>query len=128
LREALGDPDAAVRYWAATALAALGPAAHPAREELRGALGDSSVPVRCAAAEALCRLGEDEKALPVLIEALGQPDGRAALQAAIVLASLGNKARPAIAALEAAAARGGEPAEHFRYVGWALNAVRESAG
>lgn len=128
LRTALGDRDAAVRYWAATGLAALGTDARPAREELRGAAGDSSVAVRCAAAEALCRLGEEEKALPALIEALGHPDGRAALQAAIALASLGRTARPAIPALEAAVKRGGEPAEHFRYVEWALNAVRENAG
>ncbi len=126
LERALSDADAAVRYWGATGLNALGSAARPAAQALRKALRDESAAVRIAAAEALARLGYDNEALPVLIAAVEDPDGYTAVHAAASLVSIGKKARPAVPALEKAAARGGEPAEHFRYLGWALNAVKEN--
>lgn len=126
LEQALSDPDPAVRYWGAVGLNALGFGAAPAAGSLRNALRDESAVVRIAAAETLTRLGYEREALPVLIAAVEDPDGYTALHAAASLVYLGRKARPAVPALEKATARGGEPAEHFRYLGWALNAVKEN--
>jgi arylsulfatase A-like enzyme len=53
--ELLGDPDAAVRYWAAVGLAASARSPVKSRGALRAALGDPSAVVRIAAADALAR-------------------------------------------------------------------------
>ncbi|MDE2979532.1 MAG: sulfatase-like hydrolase/transferase [Acidobacteriota bacterium] len=67
LRRFLGDPDSAVRTWAAIGLRARGEAAVQASlAELRAALRDSSAPVRIHAAEALGRFGEDPDRQPVV--------------------------------------------------------------
>jgi uncharacterized sulfatase len=71
-RERLGDPDSAVRYWAALGLRLRAPAG--VRSELaalRRALGDASPEVRIVAAESLARDGEPAdrtRALAVLAE------------------------------------------------------------
>ena len=67
LKRFLGDPDSAVRAWAAIGLRARGEAAVQASlAELRAALGDPSAPVRIHAAEALGRFGEESDRQPVV--------------------------------------------------------------
>ncbi len=126
LEAALADPDAGVRYWGAVGLAALGDEARPAMDAVRKALGDTSSVVRAAAAEAMCNLGACGEAVPVLVKMLDGGDGLTALHAGISLVYIGKAAAPAVPALEAAVKVGGEPAEHYRYLGWALNAVKEN--
>lgn len=63
LRQALGDGDSGVRYWAALGLLMRGrEAVRSARAELRRALEDESASVRVAAAEALAASGDAEDA------------------------------------------------------------------
>ena len=72
LRRLLGDPDSAVRAWAAIGLRARGEAAVQASlAELRAALRDRSAPVRAYAAEALGRFGEESDRQPVVELLLG---------------------------------------------------------
>ncbi len=67
LKRLLGDPDSAVRAWAAMGLRARGePAVRSALAELRAALRDASAPVRIYAAEALGRFGEEADREPVV--------------------------------------------------------------
>lgn len=67
LTRMLGDPDSAVRAWAAIGLRTRGEeAVRSARAELRAALGDPSPPVRIFAAEALGRFGEESDLAPAV--------------------------------------------------------------
>ena len=67
LTRMLGDPDSAVRAWAAIGLRARGEAGvRSALTELRAALRDASAPVRIHAAEALGRFGEETDRAPVV--------------------------------------------------------------
>ncbi len=101
----LDDTYEVVRTWAALGLAVLGAEAEPARDRLRRVLAEeASAHVRTQAAEALARLDE-----PGAAEALGEilttdPGPRTRLQAANVLAALGERARPAIEAVRTATA------------------------
>jgi arylsulfatase A-like enzyme len=99
----LKDEDAAIRYWGATGLVALGEKARPAGEALRKAMEDPAPDVQIAAADALCRIGRIEEALPVLGRALKHENEWARLRAANVLDGLGPKAAPVEAELRAAA-------------------------
>ena len=101
--ELLGAADAAVRYWAAVGLRALGQAAAPAAAALAKALGDPAPNVRIEAAGALVALGKPDQAMPLLIRDLAAKDAGIALHAARTLQLLGEKARPALDALRAAA-------------------------
>ncbi len=68
LKRLLGDPDSAVRAWAAIGLRARGEeAVLSALAVLRGALRDPSAPVRIHAAEALGRFGENSDRAPVVV-------------------------------------------------------------
>lgn len=98
----LADEDAAVRYWAAIGLGNLGQDATSAKDLLIDRLEDPSPTVRIAAARALCNMALDDQALPVLIQELGSDREWVRLNAAIVLDSIGDKARPAIPALKEA--------------------------
>ena len=118
LRKALADGDAAVRYWGAVGLTALRGQAAPARAELTKALSDSSLSVRIAAAEALCGIGAERDALPVLIEAVGNSDSRVQLLAINTLVYIGEKARPAAAALQRAIDNKTGPAAQRLFVDW----------
>jgi len=102
LTEAMKDDYAAVRYWSAIGLGSLGEEAKSEAELLNNALKDVSAVVRVAAARALCRMGAETKGLPVLISELRSRHEWVRLHAAIVLDSIGDKARPAIDALRAA--------------------------
>jgi uncharacterized sulfatase len=120
LISSLDDQDVPVRYWAATGLAALGPDAEPASEELTKALTDAAPNVRFAAAEALCHVGQATKALPVLVAGLKNQDPVVRLHAAMTLVAIGDLAHPVAAsmrkAMEREAARGTYPL----YIRWAL--------
>lgn len=123
LQALLGDGDSAVRYWAAVGLTALGVRAKPASEALRKALQDPAPSVRIAAAEALAGLGAEAEAVPVLSACLLDADPRVALQAAIALWYLGEKARPAVGAMREALSReGGKEPQR----GYTVNAIRKT--
>jgi N-sulfoglucosamine sulfohydrolase len=100
LLERLDDSHPVVRYWAATGCLVLGEQAKAAVAKLKECLKDASADVRVTAAEALCAVGEAEIGLPVLIESLRHENGKIALHAANALECLGEKARPALQALE----------------------------
>jgi len=119
LRNLLADSDPAVRYWAATGLAALGGDARGAQAELTRAIRDRSPSVRIAAAEALCRLEREKDALPVLVDALKHQDPRVRLHAAAVLVAVGEKARAVLPQIKAAAADRGQ-GNYALYTRWAL--------
>jgi len=100
----LRDARPAVRYWGAVGLHAsvrYPPDLSLAQPALTTRLKDSSVVVRIAAAHALCDWGDEKVALPVLVEALKHPTDKARLFAVIALAQLGEKARPALAHIQA---------------------------
>jgi len=102
LIKTMADEDAAVRYWAAIGLGNLGQEATSTKDLLANHLEDPSPSVRLAAARALCNMNLDDRALPVLIQELGSDREWVRLNAAIVLDSIGDKARPAIPALKEA--------------------------
>ena len=101
-RKLLKDDDSAVRYWAAVGLRALGEKARPAIDALAAALGDGSPTVRIEAAWALVDLDKGDRALPLLARDLEGADKRAAVRAARALQMLGEKARPALPAMQRA--------------------------
>ena len=105
LAELLGDNDAAIRYWGAVGLGTVAgdkAVGETAAAAAGAALGDPAPWVRVAAADALCRLGHEEKALPVLIEAMKDPNEWVRLQAINALDRLDQDARPALATLKTA--------------------------
>ena len=100
----LKDPEPAVRYWGVVGLHACAKSgAEPlaGKETLIPLLQDPSVVVRIAAAHALCDRGEEKIALPVLVEALKHPTDKTRMFAVIALDKLGEKARPALAQIQA---------------------------
>ncbi|MBP7050310.1 MAG: sulfatase-like hydrolase/transferase [Phycisphaerae bacterium] len=102
----LDDPEPLVRYWAMVGLHAS--AQHAADLALakpvgRTLLEDPSMVVRIAAAHAMCDWGEEEAGLPVLVEALKHPTDKMRLFAMVALDKVGQKARPALAQIQAAA-------------------------
>jgi len=118
----LEDTDPGVRYWAATGLLALGTEAADSTAALRKALKDDSPNVRLVAAEAMCRLGHDKEALPVIVAALESDDERLVLQAAITLAAIGERSRPALPQMKEAIRLSGK-GYYGLYVRWALARV-----
>lgn len=96
----LDDDDAAVRYWAATALGNLGQEAKASYDALLKRLDDDSAVVRVVAARALARMGAVEPALPVLVAVLDDGTQWARVHAAIVLDEMNDDARPAVEAME----------------------------
>lgn len=95
----LGDPDPAVRYWAAVGLRALGADAAPAADALARALADPAPAVRIEAAAALCGIGRASEALPDLEKAVLDDDPRIALRAARILELVGPIAKPVLPAM-----------------------------
>ncbi len=123
---AMNDDDAAIRYWGATGIGNIGTDAISARNSMREALADKSVSVKVAAARALCFMDSPKEALPVLVEALRGDDTWGRLQAAIVLDSIGEKARPAEKALKDALI--GQPSKYItRVANRALNVMNGSS-
>jgi uncharacterized sulfatase len=103
LLDRLGDADAAVRFWAATGLGVHGSNNPDAVQALRRALADDNPTVRLAAAEGLFRLGVDIDVLPVLQAGLKDDNEWVRLHAINVLDRMGERARPALADIRAAA-------------------------
>ncbi len=99
---AIGHRDSGVRYWAVVATGQMGPRGKPGVSRLRRALRDPAPEVRCWAAYASVRLGEADRAMPILIEDLGNEERGARLQAAHAIDALGEQARPATEALKKA--------------------------
>jgi uncharacterized sulfatase len=128
LRKALADSDAAVRYWGAVGLTALGKEAQPAREDLTRALKDTASCVRIAAAEAVLRLGAGTEALTVLEAALTNEDACTRLQAAVVIWYLEDLAQPVLPALRRALQTTAAPAEQQSYFEWAARKILARAG
>jgi HEAT repeat protein len=64
-------------------------------------LRDPAPVVRIAAAHALCDWGQEEKALPVLVEGLDCKTDKARLFAVTALNKIGEKARPALEQIKA---------------------------
>lgn len=119
---AMDDEDAAIRYWGATGIGNIGKDAIRAESKMQAALEDKSISVKVAAARALCFTDKPKKALPVLIRALRGKDTWGRLQAAIVLDSIGEQARPAEEALKEALA--GQPSKYItRVANRALNVM-----
>ncbi len=124
----LRHPDAAVRYWAAVGLSALGPKAAAASDALHRALQDPSPSVRVEAAGALARAGELDAALPVLTASLKNESKSVVLHAARTIQLLGEPARPAVPAMKAAlkAAQGRDVLNMF--IRFSVNAFLEGLG
>jgi len=91
--------DVWVKREVAVALGAIGPGARAALPQLTAALQDANGFVRVAAAAALVQVGGDAQGVPLLIEALKDPDIVGPRVAADALAELGDAARPALPAL-----------------------------
>ncbi|MDZ7619295.1 MAG: sulfatase-like hydrolase/transferase [Patescibacteria group bacterium] len=89
----LADPDAGVRFWAATGCAALAEAAAPAADALESLLADPSPDVRIAAAESLCLIGRRDGAMKVLTNLVSHEHPSVALRAVNALENLGDLAR-----------------------------------
>jgi arylsulfatase A-like enzyme len=101
---ALKDEYASVRYWAAIGLhynCKDGPDRKQAEAALQKMLTDPAPVVRIAAGHALCDWGQEEKALPVLADALSCQTDKARLHAMIALREIGEKARPALEQIKA---------------------------
>lgn len=120
LKAGCADPDSAVRYWAATGLAALGKKAQPALTALKASLNDVSPAVRFTAAEALCNLDECSAAVQVLAEGLSHEDIRVALHATEILVVIDEKARPALPEMQATIERTEDMQDHGWYMREAL--------
>lgn len=106
-RAALGDAlqsvHAPIRYWAATGLGNLDDSKGDAHRMLALALADPSPTVRVAAALARCRVESDvSRAVETLIRELASGQEWVPLQAALALDSIGERARDAVPALQAA--------------------------
>ncbi|RQW06674.1 DUF229 domain-containing protein [candidate division KSB1 bacterium] len=125
LRVALSDADAAVRYWAATAFAALGSQAMPARTELQTALNDEWPWVRFAAAEACCAIGLEYEAVQILAAGLMKRDIITNLHAAQILVVIGEKARPAMPHMRQAIKKAEGLQDHGWYMREALGDLLE---
>ncbi len=92
-----------VRYWSAVGLRVGGhDAAVAAQDALQKALADESLAVRIEAAGILAAQFADRAALDQLTAALASDDENAQVHAARTLQMLGEKARPALPALQAA--------------------------
>jgi hypothetical protein len=101
LEEALQDASEPVRWWAVQGLGMLGGRAAQKREAVAKLLRDPSGAVQVAAAEALVGMGFAEQAWPVLEGWLKPSDHFFfSLQAANVVARMGEKARPWLPALQ----------------------------
>ena len=102
LLDALQNEDASIRYWAATGIGNIGPAATSTLQRVLESLNDPSPSVRIAAARAVAKLGSPEEALPVLEAELQSDHQWGRLAAAIVLDEMDEEARPALPSLQQA--------------------------
>ncbi len=94
--------DVSIRYWSAVAARAATDLSPAARAALEVALGDDAPDVRIEAATALAHHGQLSVALPILADALDEPDLAAVLRAARAIELLGTAAEEARPAMESA--------------------------
>jgi hypothetical protein len=119
LREAMTDPDRAVRYWAVMGFLMRGEGAvRPATAELKRAQNDDSPYVRIAAAWALAEHGEGADANAAIMKlgehaAWGKNDVFTTLAALTVIDHLGMKALPLRDAVKSWPATGLSPDERY---------------
>jgi hypothetical protein len=111
----LSDPNPTVRYWAVIGLRAAGRAAAAAKDALQKALADESSPVSIEAAGILVAQHDDRAALGRLTAALSSSDENTVVHAARTLQLLGENARPALPAMQAAL-----PKVKEMYARWAI--------
>jgi arylsulfatase A-like enzyme len=111
----LADPNATVRYWAAIGLRAAGRDAAAAKDAFQKALADESSPVSIEAAGILVAHHNDRAALDQLVSSLTSADENAVVHAARTLQLLGERARPALPAMQAAL-----PKIKAMYTRWAI--------
>lgn len=123
LRQALGDADSAVRYWAALGVLMRGKGAvDAARGDLLKALDDKAPSVRIAAAEALGTHGNAKdaaRALGVLLELtpVRKENWYVSVQALNALSGMGERARPGLSVIrEAGRSAKGIPGRYANYV------------
>jgi len=90
----LDDADSGVRFWAATAILAMGDRAKPAVPVLIRHLTDNSPSVQIVCAECLCKLDSCEGALAVLSQNFEDERPWVVLQAASSTRNIGVKAKP----------------------------------
>jgi arylsulfatase A-like enzyme len=124
LADHLTGPNEVLRYWAAIGLLVLGDAARPSLNALQRMMKEDSAPqVRIVAAEAVANLTDDADAVATLsglLDAHSHP--RVRLQAVNALTYIGDKARPARAAIERAALTDDEYLSTAgRYLGFVLD-------
>lgn len=117
LERLLEEKDAAIRWWGALGLVALGQEAGPAKQALLHASRDSSWDVRVAAAEALAATGELDRTLEVLREALKQNSPFIRLAAINVADRLGARAKPLIGDIKNAEMKDAAHKDAASYVG-----------
>lgn len=111
----LADANPTVRYWAAIGLRAAGRDAAAAKDALQKALADESSPVSIEAAGILVAQHDDRAALDRLAAVLASSDDNAVVHAARTLQLLGEKARPALPAMQTAL-----PKLKDMYARWAI--------
>jgi len=102
LVEKLRQGRPSVRWWAARKLGNKGRSASSAKETLIASLRDDSAAVRVESARALCKMGFSNQGLPVLVSELENQDQIVRHYAALALEDIGQMAKPALEALEAA--------------------------
>jgi len=120
LGKLIQDGDPTVRYWGALGLRrfAQGGAANDSGKQkaidtLLPLLRDKSAAPRIAAAESLCVLGQTGKALPIIVNAMDDPQDSVRIQAVAALEKIGAAARPAISTLEKATS---DPSEYVKRI------------
>lgn len=106
LEEWMADSNAAVRYWGALGCVMLREKSAPSGGALSKLLNDPSDQVKVVAAEALAFQGNGEGVTALAKLLTDAPNNRVRLQAANALDHLGERAKPALAALEKATADG----------------------
>lgn len=116
----VNDGDASVRYWGVMGLADYaqptggqsGSRTAPTNT-LHPLLADQSPAPRIAAAQVLGLLNQADKALPVLVAAMSDPQEAVRIQAVAALERLGPAARPAVETLRAAT---GDSSEYVKRI------------
>ncbi|MBN1481042.1 sulfatase [candidate division KSB1 bacterium] len=101
LRKRLKDPDATVRFWAATGCLILAEKAETAAKDLITLLHDADGDVVAVAAEALVAIGQVDDGVNALIKLLHHSNSKVVLRALNALTEIGAKAAPARSALQA---------------------------
>lgn len=113
----LDDPDAAVRWWAANGLVALGKEAKAAETALIKTAADSSADVRVTVAEALHQIGNTDLAIQLLRDGLRDADVFVRLQALNICQRIGTEASPLLDQIRDAEIESREHRDAASYVG-----------